>query len=314
MAIFALVIHELSHVLAVNYLGGRVEKVGLFPLGLSAKFTGLEKLLAWERYVIYGAGSLANAIAAAWMLTVSRLSYLGIPWLEQLAFYNIVLCIFNLTPVLPLDGGRIVHQFLCNRIGIRPAGRIMLKLGLCVSTVLIFLGFVQVTLYYNITLLCAGVYIKKQNKKMKHVLEMEFFRFLEAKNNPARGRLMPVKTIQIPENMKIKHAMDRLTIDHFTEFVLKSGGKGEHPFFKCQETASHFPVHVLRHGVSRVHEKKRQSRFLVQTDMLQKSCVPAIGMELKKECTLSEKALLIHIFEFGLQGTAGEIIISLPSP
>lgn len=263
MVTSALVIHELSHVLAVNYLGGKVEKVGPFPLGFSAKFTGLEKLHGWERYVIYGAGSLANAIAAAWMLTVSRLSYLGIPWLEQLAFYNIVLCIFNLTPVLPLDGGRIFHQFLCNRVGIRPAGRIMLKLGLCVSVAFIFLGFVQVILYYNITLLCAGIYIRKQSKKMKPVLQMEFFRFLEAKNSPTRGRLMPVKTVHIPSDMKIKNIMDRLAIDHFTQFMLK-----------------------------------------------EKSLAAQCTSGQTKECTLSEKALLTHIFEYGLQGTAGEIVVS----
>ena len=221
-AVIALVVHEWAHVLAVNYLGGKVEKVGIFPLGLRARFRGLEKLTGWERYVIYGAGSAANIIAAAWTFTVSRLSYFGIPWLEQLALFNLVLCVFNLLPALPLDGGRIFHQFLSNRFGILRANRFMLKLGLCLAYTLMALGFVQLILYsYNITLLCAGLYIKQQNREIEPRLQVEFFQFLNAKKHPARGRLMPTRRVKIPHDAKLKAALARLTMDHFTEFDIE---------------------------------------------------------------------------------------------
>jgi len=219
MAISALAAHELAHVFAVNYLGGHVEKVGVLPLGFSARFRKLERLLAWERYIIYAAGSIANAIVAAWTFSVSRMSYFGIPWLEQLAFFNLVICIFNLMPVLPLDGGRVLHQFLANRIGILRANRFMLQLGKWVCRVLILLGIVQIILYeYNITLLCAALYLRNQNKTMKPNLQLELFKFLDAKKVPTRARLMPVKIVHIPANTSIKYALERLTIDQFTEF------------------------------------------------------------------------------------------------
>jgi len=271
MVIFALVLHELAHVFAVTYLGGRVDKLKAFPLGFMAKFTGLEKLLPWERYIIYGAGSLANGIIALWALSVSRISYFGIPWLEEIAFYNLVLCIFNLAPVLPLDGGRLLRQFLSNRIGMRPTNRIMLKLGYCLGIVLIFLGFVQVILYnYNVTLLCAGIYIKRQNKKMKLCMQMEFFSALNAKNVPARARLMPVRYVKISPGATIRHALDCLTMDHFTEFYIdtKLGSKS---------------TKVI--GFNKI--------FLSQ----------------KKECQfISEKTLLKYIFINGLQGTVGDLL------
>jgi len=219
--IISLVVHELAHVLAVNYLGGKVEKVGIFPLGFAARFRKLESLRAWERYIIYGAGALANAILAAWTFSVSRLSYFGIAWLEELAFYNLVLCIFNLIPILPLDGGRILHQFLSNRIGILRASRIMVRFGLWFSILLIILGFLQVILYsYNITLLCAALYIRRQNKEIVPTLQMEFFQYLNAKTAREKRRLMPVRKIKIPQNSTLKYALEHLTIDHFTEFIL----------------------------------------------------------------------------------------------
>jgi len=228
LVLCALVLHEYAHVFAVNYLGGRVEKVGIFPLGFAARFRGLERLFAWERYVIYGAGSLANVLGAVWAFSVSRISYFGIPWLEDFAFYSIVLCVFNLIPILPLDGGRILHQFLSNRIGILRANRVMLKLGTVISILLIILGVVQVVLFnYNITLLCAGVYIKRQNKTMLPTLQMEFFRFLAAKKKPARARLMPVRTVKLSQNTTVKQALNYLTIDHFTEFECEFENKKE---------------------------------------------------------------------------------------
>jgi len=220
--IIALVVHESSHVLAANYLGAKVEKVGMFPLGLRARFRGLEKLSAWERYMIYGAGSIANAMVTLWTFTVSRLSYFGIPWLEELAFFNLVLCVFNLLPILPLDGGRIVHQILSNRFGMLRANRFMIKFGLCFSYIVMGLGFLQVILYnYNVTLLCAGLYIKQQNKDAKSSLQLDFFPFLLAKTSPARGRLMPRRRVQISRNTTLKAALARLTMDHFTDFEIE---------------------------------------------------------------------------------------------
>jgi len=222
LALTALILHELAHVFAVKYLGGKVEKVGFFPLGIAARFTGLERLRAWERYVIYGAGAIANIIAAAWTLTVSRLSYFGVSWLEEFALYSIALAVFNLVPALPLDGGRILHQFISNRKGILIANRFMIKLSTKMSIALFMLGIVQLILYgFNISLLCAALYIRHKNKELPPILHMDFFKFLQAKNDPARGRIMPVRHVTIHAGTSIKQAMETLTIDHHTVFTFQ---------------------------------------------------------------------------------------------
>jgi len=222
----ALFLHEMAHVLAVNYLGGKVEKVGVFPLGFAARFRGLERLRGWERYIIYVAGSAANLIIAGWTFAVSHLSYFGLPWLEEFAFYNLILCGFNLLPILPLDGGRIFHQFLSNRIGILRANRFMLKLGAVAVYLFFILGFVQVIFFpFNISLLLAALYLRQQNKHMKTTLKMEFFRFVDAKKSYAKLRLMPVRYIMLPGKISLKFAMERITIDHFTFFCINEDKK-----------------------------------------------------------------------------------------
>jgi len=229
LVLAALIIHEGAHMLAANYLGAKVEAVRPFPMGFFAKINGLEKLHAWERYIIYGAGAIANGIVAAWAHAVSRLSYVGVAWLDALVFYSLALCIFNLLPILPLDGGRIAQQFLSNRIGINRANRIMQKTGKFAGIILILLGVVQIILYhYNVTLLCAGIYIIRKNKNMTAELQMEFYRALEGKTTQERARKMPIKIIRISSNAPIKKALDRLTLDHLVEFWVFDGQSASH--------------------------------------------------------------------------------------
>ena len=239
--ICALVLHELAHIFAVNYLGGRVQKVGVFPLGLGARFTGLERLCAWERYAIYAAGCAANALAAGWAFAVSRISYVGVPWLEAFAFYNMALCLFNLTPALPLDGGRMAHQFLSNRMGMRPAGRVLVWLGAYIGAALMVLGLVQVVLYgYNITLLCAGLYVRRKNRTLQPQLEADFFKMLAAKKRRTAWRRIKVKLVTVHPAMPLRQAMDRLTMDDVTMFWLAEENR--------PVTEAALVCHVLAHG------------------------------------------------------------------
>jgi len=216
----ALLLHEGAHLLVCSYLGGRFEKIRPFPLGLGARLKNPDELDPWERYVTYSAGALANGIMAFWGYAVSHLSYVGVGWLERFAFYNLVLALFNLLPMLPLDGGRILGQFLSNRFGMLRADRIMRWLGRIFAVMLIILGLMQIVLYYyNFTIFLAGVYIWRWNKKIRPWQKMEFFRWMTAKQD--RLRRMKVKRARVKETMPLAKAIERLRLDYYTEFYIR---------------------------------------------------------------------------------------------
>jgi len=213
----SLIIHEYAHVFAVRFLGGKVERMGIFPLGFFAKVRRLEGLCGWERYVIFAAGPAANFAVAIWAIIVSRVSYVGVEWLDTLAFYNVVLGVFNLTPTLPLDGGRIALQFLGNCIGILRASRVIKRLGIFVAWVFIGLGVVQMVLFpFNITLFCAGVFLRHKNKNIAPELQAAFYAALSGKS--LRARTLPIKEVLVPPETEIKHALERLAGDYFIVF------------------------------------------------------------------------------------------------
>jgi len=205
-AIISLLIHEFAHIAIVKAWGGQVRKFRISFMGATAWVHGLEKLKLWQRYAVYLAGPAINALIAlaAW----------GRPGFWQYIFINnAVLCIYNLLPVFPLDGGRLAQLFLGNRLGILRANRLLLKGGLIIGTALMGLGVVQAVLYpWNITLLCAGIYIRRKNKQLPPQLYWEFIQAMQAKT----GRSLPVKVINLPKDMPVSKAVEYLRWDFTT--------------------------------------------------------------------------------------------------
>jgi len=234
-ALASIIAHEWAHVLTVRFMGAKIERVGFFPLGMMAKVRGLENLHSWERYVIFFAGPLANFSIALWAGATSRISHVGVGWLDELAFCNFALAIFNLTPAMPLDGGRIVWQFLSNRIGILRANRFMIRVGIFTGVMFFALGIVQIFLFpYNITLLCAGIFVLKKNKSIAPELQAAFHIALDGKNSAARARTLRVKEIEISHETTIKNALEYLAGDYFTTFCI---AKKNSPTVKIREQA-----------------------------------------------------------------------------
>jgi hypothetical protein len=128
-----------------------------------------------------------------------------------------------LLPLLPLDGGRLAQHFLGNGLGIFRANRLLLRFGRGAAIVVSVLGFLQILLFsYNITLLCAGIYLWRKNASLQAQLRMEAFLTLQKK--PAvlcgeRGkRKYKVKTLAVPADMTVAQALERLGWSYIREF------------------------------------------------------------------------------------------------
>ena len=218
--IASLIAHEFAHMAFVRVFGGQVNGFRISLAGMTAWVRGLEKLKLWQRYVVYLAGPATNALIAtgAWV-AVRFFGGWGEFW-QGLFIYNIVLCAFNLLPVFPLDGGRLMQLFLGNRMGILRANRLLLKAGPVVGWALMGLGLVQAVLYpWNITLLCAGVYIRRKNEQLPPILYWECVKALQAKDR----KHLRTKKIILPKNTTVRQAVEYLGWDYWAEIYIGAG-------------------------------------------------------------------------------------------
>ena len=136
-------LHEFGHVLAAKKLKIEVYEVELLPYGGVARMEELSKFGGAAEAVVSAAGpitSLALALACNFLRDFSGL-------FDACYRYNLIICIFNLMPIIPLDGGKIVRNLLVFFIGYRQATRILILAGRAAAFTL---------LGYNIYMITSG--------------------------------------------------------------------------------------------------------------------------------------------------------------
>lgn len=125
LAVIAL--HEAGHWLAMRWLGYRQQTVFFVP-GLGGMATG-EKPDATplEKVAVYLAGPVPGILLSLAILAGLLLSQTTpAPWLSQAAVMLLGINLFNLLPIAPLDGGRILETLLFSRL---PTLRLVFALG-----------------------------------------------------------------------------------------------------------------------------------------------------------------------------------------
>lgn len=157
--ILASTFHELGHVLAARRFGGRAEV-------LSLTVTGAELSFIYPRVLSYGAESLIALAGPAVNLLIGAVSlyFRG----HLVAMTNFVIGLFNLIPIMPLDGGRILYNLLCEWTDVLVSERVMSACAGVFIGVLFGVGLIAAIHYANIVLLIlagwmlAGT-LRKQN-------------------------------------------------------------------------------------------------------------------------------------------------------
>lgn len=164
VALFALVLmHEFGHALACRQVGGRAEQIILWPLGGVAYVAPPQRpgAMLWS----IAAGPLVNVVlappllvcylfarAAGWDQAMPNLFHL----LQAICITDIVLLVFNLLPIYPLDGGQILRSLLWFLLGRARSLLAASLLGLVGVAALVLLAVVYVRepLFY---IMCAFI-------------------------------------------------------------------------------------------------------------------------------------------------------------
>ncbi|MBN2703191.1 MAG: site-2 protease family protein [Pontiellaceae bacterium] len=138
-------LHELGHSLVAQKKGSYIHEIVLYPFGGAAKIVNIPKKPMDEIWVaLAGPGvSLVLALIFQTIRTDITGTLSGINWM---------LFLFNMLPVFPMDGGRVLRAFLCTKKSRVEATRIaaevakyfcllFIVVGVFNDIVLIFIGF-----------------------------------------------------------------------------------------------------------------------------------------------------------------------------
>lgn len=113
LTLFSIVfIHEMGHVCAALLAGATVKSVQLLPFGGVAVIEDHGRLTAQREIGIALAGPLQNGVMILMALVLRQAEYGSGAYLDYFIGANAMIALFNLLPVLPLDGGKILQAAL----------------------------------------------------------------------------------------------------------------------------------------------------------------------------------------------------------
>ncbi|HHT73479.1 MAG TPA: peptidase M50 [Firmicutes bacterium] len=196
LILFAVVLwHETAHILVARLYHLDVTEVELLPFGGVARFEALlqtNPALEWKTAVI---GPLSNVVLIGLLYAVQQYYALPPEHYEFAVLASGGLCLFNLLPALPLDGGRVLRSILVRRRGFREATDLAARIGQVIGVLMCCWGAYTLYLGYmgGGAFIVLGVFVftaaASERKNAAYIL----MRYLTQKKTAIRlQRVLPV--------------------------------------------------------------------------------------------------------------------------
>jgi Zn-dependent protease/CBS domain-containing protein len=224
--LFACVLlHEFGHVFAARRYGIRTPDITLLPIGGVARLQRMPDKPAQELVVALAGPAVNVVIAVALFLIVGNTTNSAqlrqiedprIDMLSKLAWFNVMLVVFNLIPAFPMDGGRVLRALLAMRLSYARATQVAASIGQGIAFLFGFLG-----LLYNPLLIFIAIFIY-----MGAASEARLSQLKEVTTGLPVSEAMVTQFITLPPEAPLDRAVEALlrTTQHEFPDVDPAGG------------------------------------------------------------------------------------------
>ena len=184
--IFSLIlIHEVGHFLMAFVYKWNLKNITIYPFGGTIYFDDKINRPIKEEILILICGPLFQMLFFLFLCFLHNNGFITYRNIKLIESYNYTLLIFNLLPIYPLDGGRILNLLLNFILPFKKGN----KLSILISFIFLFLA---IYLYRNVNFYLMGIllffeiitYFKKQNFLYNRFLlerYMEKFNYIKFK-------------------------------------------------------------------------------------------------------------------------------------
>jgi len=112
-------IHELGHVIVASLLKLKIGKIKLLAIGFNAEIENLDYTSSLKEFLITIAGPLTYFISSYLLNYLYKIDFISYNAFIQAKTINKYDLFFNLLPIVPLDGGRIIKIIIDNYLTTR---------------------------------------------------------------------------------------------------------------------------------------------------------------------------------------------------
>ena len=169
-------LHELGHIITAKLFKMRIEKIEILPCGFSASFfsynsSGFSKSFSMQELLVALAGPIVSLMLALSFQYIDDTNF-TIVTKQEIVYSNILILIFNLLPLYPLDGGRILKNILNIKLSRNNTENIINKVSSVTIILLTIVSSIAVYYFKNIAIFLVCVFLWNiilSNKLKKNV-------------------------------------------------------------------------------------------------------------------------------------------------
>lgn len=140
-----IIMHELAHIIVALLLKVDVREVTLLPIGINAKYEA--KISNKKELIISLAGPLASFLFSIILKN------------ETFKIINVCIGFYNLIPISPFDGGKIIKNILRIILGERTGRKINYKISKTFVAFICIISIIGVAYFKNYYMVILAIYI-----------------------------------------------------------------------------------------------------------------------------------------------------------
>lgn len=156
-----IIVHELGHFLAAKYFNIETDKIYIYPLGGISKFNMPLNVPVYKEFIILIMGPLFQNIGYYLLNFIINNQTLLIK-------YHIGILVFNLLPIYPLDGGKLINLFFSNIIPYKASYKITIIISYLITIIILFINK-QITINMIFTYIFLLYLIRKEESKTNYI-------------------------------------------------------------------------------------------------------------------------------------------------
>ncbi|MFT4412787.1 M50 family metallopeptidase [Fredinandcohnia humi] len=227
MLLFIILVHEMGHTVCAHFFSWRIKRIQLLPFGGVAEMDEHGNRPLKEELLVILAGPLQHIwlVGGAYLLTVT--SIIPQDTFSLFLYHNMVILVFNLLPIWPLDGGKLIYLLFSYKHSFFEAHKRMLLVSVVVVSVIFTWGVLYSP--FNLNLWIVLVFLLFSIIMEWRKRHFVFMRFLLERYYGKQDTFTKLKPIIVDETEMVYTVLSMFQRGYKHPIVIRKNGENQRP-------------------------------------------------------------------------------------
>lgn len=212
----SMILHEFAHILIAIPGGGKPIRINISAIGLNAQVEGIY-IKPFHKFLVNLGGPFMNIFLALVCYISGVRRFFPENYINFFIYSNIALAIFNMLPIMPLDGGRITRDIFIAELGFFKGNRYIKGISFAVLVTILSLGLLFGIGYGGslVIVLASGylLYFQKDDRVGEWLMNIK--NLLCKRRKLLKKGIYPVRGLVALENIYLKDIIKNMDFDKF---------------------------------------------------------------------------------------------------